>query len=107
MADWPTWEKAHDCVPYTEQISDDGDLLSKMEGGYVATRRRYSRARTTYEFTTTGLSANDLTTARSFISAHRTTGSFVWNTKTVRFKDIPKLTKSNNIWSMTVRLIEV
>jgi len=112
MAAWPILSRVA-CEPYSEKLSNNRDLLSNTEGGYVITRRRYSRARKTFSFSLPGLNASDYTTLTTFISNQGTTGNFTWTNPTnnvnytVRFASIPKIVFDNSNYSASIELVEV
>lgn len=113
MASWPTWNAAIDTLEYNEQVSEDGDVKTPMTGGYVVTRKRFSRSIREFSFSVAGLDATDRSTFRTFVDTYRTTGSFSYTdpdstAHTVRFKTIPRLTKNKRgIWWAKIELVEV
>lgn len=112
MSAWPTLTR-NVCYPYTESYDPNRDLKSQHEGGYVATRFRYTRNRLTIGFRLVGLDSTDYATLSSFIKEQGATGSFTFTspvsseTLTVRFSKIPVLERKGLFFSTTIELVEV
>ena len=112
MADWPTLTR-QPCEPYSVHPVGSRDMLSDTEGGYIITRRRYSRDRRVFQFSLPNMDATDYATLLSFIAGQGRTGSFNWTNPAdstsyaVRFADLPTITFSNGMYHSDIALVEV
>lgn len=101
---------------YSEQYSQDGDLVSQTDAGYQITRRKYSRRPRIFTVPYAGLNNVDRELMEDFIAEQGLVGNFDWinpvtdATHNVRMSgELPKLipNSSGAYWRFVVTLTEV